>query len=70
MIQIADLFGFLTRCGKDRAARSAVLDVAMASGFGSIEDATFTRGVRFEDNLLVTDGAPAAMNRYNAAKEA
>ncbi|MFN7983993.1 MAG: LptA/OstA family protein [Vicinamibacterales bacterium] len=51
--------------GVDRAARSAVLDVAMASGFGSIEDATFTRGVRFEDGALY---ATAAVGKYSVSK--
>jgi lipopolysaccharide transport protein LptA len=47
--------------GIDRAARSAVLDAAMAPGFGEIEDATFTRGVRFADGTMF---ATAASARY------
>jgi lipopolysaccharide export system protein LptA len=47
--------------GLDRAARSAVMDVAMAPGFGALEDATFTRGVRFADGPMF---ATAAAARY------
>jgi lipopolysaccharide transport protein LptA len=47
--------------GIDRAARSAVMDAAMAPGFGEIEDATFTRGVRFADGTMF---ATAASARY------
>jgi lipopolysaccharide export system protein LptA len=45
--------------GIDRAARSAILDVAMAPGFGAIEDATFTRGVRFADGPMFATSAAA-----------
>jgi LPS export ABC transporter protein LptC/lipopolysaccharide transport protein LptA len=45
----------------DRAARSAVLDVSLRPGFESIEEATFTRGVRFVDGPLT---ATAAAARY------
>ena len=45
--------------GVDRAARSAVLDVAMAPGFGEIEDARFARGVRFADGPLFATSAAA-----------
>ncbi|MEQ1911059.1 MAG: LptA/OstA family protein [Vicinamibacterales bacterium] len=51
--------------GVDRAARSGMLDVAMAGGFGAIEDATFTRGVRFEDGTLY---ATAATGRYAVSR--
>ncbi|HUR35809.1 MAG TPA: LptA/OstA family protein [Vicinamibacterales bacterium] len=47
--------------GVDRAARSAILDVTMAPGFGAIEAATFTRGVRFADGPMF---ATAAAARY------
>jgi lipopolysaccharide export system protein LptA len=47
--------------GIDRAARSAVMDVAMAPGFGAIEEATFARGVRFADGPMF---ATAAAARY------
>ena len=45
--------------GVDRAARSAVLDVVMAPGFGAIEDANFTRGVRFADGPMFATSAAA-----------
>lgn len=45
--------------GVDRAARSATLDVAMAPGFGAIEDATFLRGVRFADGPMFATAAAA-----------
>jgi lipopolysaccharide transport protein LptA len=45
----------------DRAARSAVLDVALAPGFGSIQDARFAQGVRFVDGEMT---ATAAAARY------
>lgn len=48
--------------GVDRAARSQVLDVSMAPGFGAIEDATFARGVRFADGPMFATSAAA---RYN-----
>ncbi|MGC4082032.1 MAG: LptA/OstA family protein [Vicinamibacterales bacterium] len=51
--------------GVDRAARSQVMDVAMAPGFGTIEDATFTRGVRFADGPMF---ATAAAARYAVAR--
>jgi LPS export ABC transporter protein LptC/lipopolysaccharide transport protein LptA len=45
--------------GVSRAARSAVLDVAMAPGFSSIDDAKFSRGVRFADGPLFATSAAA-----------
>jgi lipopolysaccharide export system protein LptA len=51
--------------GVDRAARSAVLDTVMAPGFGAIDDATFTRGVRFADGAMF---ATAAAARYAIAR--
>ncbi len=45
--------------GIDRAARSQVMDVAMAPGFGAIEDATFARGVRFADGSMFATSAAA-----------
>jgi len=45
--------------GVDRAARSAVLDVVMAPGFGEIQDANFTRGVRFADGPMFATSAAA-----------
>lgn len=53
------------RQGGGRSARSQVLDVAMAPGFGAIEDARFTRGVRFADGDLF---ATAAAGRYGVEK--
>ena len=47
--------------GVDRAARSQVLDVIMAPGFGAIQDARFTRSVRFADGKMF---ATAAAGRY------
>jgi lipopolysaccharide export system protein LptA len=47
--------------GVDRAARSAVLDVSMGAGFTTIQDAVFTRGVRFADGPMF---ATAASARY------
>lgn len=49
----------------NRAARSAVLDVTMSGGFGTIDEAVFTRGVRFADGPLL---ATAAAARYSVAK--
>ena len=43
----------------DRQARSAVLDIAMAPGFGAIEEATFTRGARFADGTMFATAASA-----------
>lgn len=51
----------------DRAARSGVLEVTMASGFGALEHALFTRAVRFEDGPLY---ATAAVGRYAVASGA
>ena len=51
--------------GVDRAARAALLETTMTAGFGSIEDATFSRGVRFEDGPLY---ATAAIGRYAVAR--
>lgn len=45
--------------GIDRAARSAIMDVAMAPGFGAIEEATFQRGVRFADGPIFATAAAA-----------
>jgi len=45
--------------GVDRAARSGVMDVAMAPGFGAIEEATFERGVRFADGPMFATSARA-----------
>ncbi|MFN7914340.1 MAG: LPS export ABC transporter periplasmic protein LptC [Vicinamibacterales bacterium] len=45
--------------GLDRAARSAVMDVAMAPGFGAIDEATFQRGVRFADGPIFATAAAA-----------
>ncbi len=45
--------------GIDRAARSQVMDVTMAPGFGAIEDATFARGVRFADGPMFATSAAA-----------
>ena len=45
--------------GIDRAARSQVMDVAMAPGFGAIEEATFARGVRFADGPMFATSAAA-----------
>jgi LPS export ABC transporter protein LptC len=47
--------------GVNRAARSAVLDVALAPGFSGIEQARFAQGVRFVDGDLT---ATAAAVRY------
>ena len=43
----------------DRQARSAVLDVALAPGFGAIEEATFTKGARFADGTMFATAASA-----------
>jgi lipopolysaccharide export system protein LptA len=48
-----------------RAANSAALDVGLKPGFSTIEDATFTRGVRFEQGTM---GANAAVGRYDPDK--
>jgi lipopolysaccharide transport protein LptA/LPS export ABC transporter protein LptC len=45
--------------GVDRAARSAVLEAALAPGFADIQDATFTRGVRFADGPMFATAATA-----------
>jgi len=45
--------------GIDRAARSQVMDVVMAPGFGALEDATFARGVRFADGPMFATSAAA-----------
>ena len=51
--------------GVDREARSAALDVAMAPGFGAIEEAAFSRGVRFDDGPLFATSAAA---RYDISR--
>lgn len=43
----------------DRQARSSVLDVALAPGFGAIEEATFTKGARFADGTMFATAASA-----------
>jgi lipopolysaccharide export system protein LptA len=48
-----------------RSARSQVLDVSMAPGFGTIDEARFVRGVRFVDGDLL---ATAADGRYAIAR--
>jgi lipopolysaccharide export system protein LptA len=45
----------------DRSARSQQLDVVLAAGFATIDEATFTRGVRFADGDLL---ATSARGRY------
>jgi lipopolysaccharide transport protein LptA len=47
--------------GIDRAARSNVLDVTTSPNFGAIQDATFTKAVRFAEGTLF---ATAASGRY------
>ncbi|MFN8063912.1 MAG: LPS export ABC transporter periplasmic protein LptC [Vicinamibacterales bacterium] len=51
--------------GVDRAARSAVMDVAMSAGFGAIEEATFSNGVRFADGPMF---ATAATAKYGVSR--
>src|SRR5262249_50049639 len=48
-----------------RAANSAALDVGLKPGFSTIDDATFTRGVRFEQGQM---GANAAVAHYDPDK--
>jgi LPS export ABC transporter protein LptC len=48
--------------GIDRSARSQRLDVALAPGLATINDATFARGVRFTDDDLE---ATAALGEYD-----
>jgi len=48
-----------------RAANSATLDVGLKQGFSTIDDAIFTRGVRFEQGTM---GANAAVARYDPDK--
>lgn len=43
----------------ERRARSGALDVSVSAGLGSIDDARFSRGVRFEDGAMTAE-APAA----------
>lgn len=43
----------------DRAARSGVLDLIMEAGLGAIEDARFSRSVRFEEAKMAADAATA-----------
>lgn len=43
----------------DRAARSMVLDLAMAPGLGAIQEARFSRAVRFEESKMAADAAAA-----------
>lgn len=47
------------RAGSTRTARSETLDVKTAPGFGNIEDAHFTRGVRFVDGKMTATSADA-----------
>ena len=49
----------------DRAASAAALDVGLTKGMGSIEDAKFTRNVRFEEGRMA---AQAAAARYDLGK--
>jgi len=49
----------------NRAANSATLDVALARGMSSIDDAKFTHAVRFEEGKL---SATAATARYDVGK--
>jgi lipopolysaccharide export system protein LptA len=42
-----------------RAARSEVLDLTLAPGFGAMEEARFSRAVRFEENNMASDSATA-----------
>ena len=51
--------------GVDRGATSAVLDVGLKPGLSSIEDARFSRNVRFEDGSMF---ALAAAARYDLEK--
>jgi lipopolysaccharide export system protein LptA len=43
----------------DRTARAGVLDVAVSAGLGSVDDARFSRNVRFEDGPLTAEGPEA-----------
>jgi lipopolysaccharide export system protein LptA len=43
----------------DRAARSGVLDVNLAPGLGAIQEARFSRAVRFEERDMAADAANA-----------
>src|SRR5262249_3469518 len=47
--------------GVDRAASSGVLDLAVAPGFGTVEEARFARAVTFEEGRMA---ATASMARY------
>jgi LPS export ABC transporter protein LptC len=49
----------------DRSATAAMLDVKMKPGFSSIEQARFTRSVRFEDGRMI---ATAAVGVYDLEK--
>jgi lipopolysaccharide transport protein LptA len=42
-----------------RAARSGVLDLTLAPGFGAMEEARFSKAVRFEENNMASDSATA-----------
>jgi lipopolysaccharide export system protein LptA len=42
-----------------RAARSGVLDLTLAPGFGAMEEARFSQSVRFEENNMASDSATA-----------
>jgi LPS export ABC transporter protein LptC/lipopolysaccharide transport protein LptA len=53
--------------GVDRTARSSVLDVAVANGFGTIDEARFGQGVRFVDGDMT---ATALNARYVPASGA
>ena len=48
-----------------RAATAATLDVTLTPGMGSIEQATFSRGVRFEEGAMA---ASAAAGKYDVDK--
>ncbi len=43
----------------DRAARSGVLDINLAPGLGAIQEARFSRAVRFEEKRMAADAAAA-----------
>lgn len=43
----------------DRAAQSGILDVSLAPGLGAIQDARFSRAVRFEESRMAADAATA-----------
>jgi LPS export ABC transporter protein LptC len=49
----------------DRVVKSQMLDVLLKPGMGDIDEATFTRGVKFQDSSMA---AAAAAARYAVAK--